>query len=136
MRANKLVRIFSAMLALFMCLGAAFWRSSFRPKLGAAQGAASVNPAPGPGGINSPPSQSAETDLAPAAAAPKRKLRDYVPASAVQPAPTQVAVPIHAVNEPPDPAKVRLAMDNPNGINGSRPARPIPGLESLSPSNQ
>lgn len=45
-----------------------------------------------------------------------------VPASEVE-APTSIIQPLHIV-EPPNPALHTPPMDNPNGVDGDRPARP------------
>jgi hypothetical protein len=56
--------------------------------------------------------------------------RGYVPASMLAPAPTGLApVPPPANEEPPDPASTRLPTHNPGGVDGDRPARPVPGIQ-------
>lgn len=52
-----------------------------------------------------------------------------VPAWEVKPPPPDPSVPPPpAPREPPDPASYRPPMDNPGGVNGDRPERPVSGL--------
>lgn len=54
----------------------------------------------------------------------------FVPAWKVRPPPPDPSVPPPpAPREPPEPARHRPPMDNPGGVNGDRPERPMPGLE-------
>lgn len=57
--------------------------------------------------------------------------RGHTPAYQVRPPPPDAA---RASSAPvpvprPDPASTRPPMDNPGGVNGDRPPRPVPGLE-------
>lgn len=55
----------------------------------------------------------------------------YVPAWKVRPPrPEQLSqVPLPPPREPPEPSLHRPPVENPGGVNGDRPARPVPGIE-------
>jgi hypothetical protein len=55
----------------------------------------------------------------------------YVPAWKVRPPrPEQLGqVPLPPPREPPEPSLHRPPVENPGGVNGDRPARPVPGIE-------
>jgi hypothetical protein len=90
----------------------------------ASSGAAAATPAlPGQPGSETPPWQANPqntTTLPPGT----------VPAWQVNPPPPDPSLPLPPPpREPPNPAVHRPPMDNPGGVNGDRPERPVPGVE-------
>jgi hypothetical protein len=117
----------TAVLAGLTLHGLSGSRDNARPEssAGAAStGAASSAPAmPGQAGTETPPWQASPqntTALPPGT----------VPAWQVNAPPPDPAQPLPPPpREPPNPAVHRPPMDNPGGVNGDRPERPVPGVE-------
>lgn len=57
----------------------------------------------------------------------------YVPAWVVKPPAPDPNGALPEPVEPPDPLTTPPPMDNPGGVNGDRPERPVPGLEAAAP---
>lgn len=91
---------------------------------GAERAGKATSPAATPGAPEVPPWQ--------ASAAPRagELLPGTVPVSAVNPPPPDPDAPMPPPPvEPPNPALHRPPMDNPGGVDGDRPPRPVPGVE-------